>query len=117
LLPTRFSLHQSSGSKCCTRRAPLAEFDEWNQRLSVLREVPLTYTACLAAISALRTLAAKAAGYHRVDLGDALIAASAQDVNPAVGVLHYNHVHFEKLAEILGIEEVPLAPPGTFEQP
>jgi len=85
--------------------------------LSVLREVPLTHTACLAAISAIRNLAAKAAMYHRVDLGDALVAASAQDVNPAVGVLHYNHRHFERLAQVLSFVEVPIAPRGTFEQP
>jgi hypothetical protein len=70
-----------------------------------------------AAISALRSLAAKAPTYQRVGLGDALVAVSAQDANPAVGVLHYNHRDFEKLAEVLGFVEVPLAPPGAFERP
>jgi predicted nucleic acid-binding protein len=93
----------------------LAEFDAWNERLSLLREVPLTQPACVAAIAALRELAGKNPGYHRVGLGDALIAASAADVNPAIGVLHYNHQDFSRLAEVLSFEDVPLAAPGTFE--
>jgi predicted nucleic acid-binding protein len=94
----------------------LDQFDEWNVRLSVLHEVPLTNSACLAAIGAVRELVAQAPEYHRVGLGDVLIAASAQDVNPAVGVLHYNHNDFKRLAEVvLAFDEVPLAPPGTFE--
>jgi predicted nucleic acid-binding protein len=93
----------------------LAEFDDWNERLSILREVPLTNPACLAAIAALRELAAVQSKYHRVGLGDALIAASAQDVNAADGVLHYNHKDFAKLAEVLEFDDVPLAPAGTFE--
>jgi len=93
----------------------LTEFDEWNGRLMLLREVQLTNSACQAAIGALRELAGVSDEYHRVGLGDALIAASAQDVNPAVGVLHYNFRDFERLAEVLAFEQVPLAPPGTFE--
>ena len=54
-----------------------AEFAEWDERLSVLREVELTHPVCLAAIGALRELAGRSDGYHRVGLGDALIAASA----------------------------------------
>lgn len=77
----------------------LKEFDEWNQRLALLREVPLTNTACQAAMTALRELAAIAPKYHRVGIADALIAASAQDVNPAAGVLHYHHRDFRRLAE------------------
>jgi predicted nucleic acid-binding protein len=96
-----------------TRNLP--EFDEWNERLSLLREIPLTNSGCQAAIAALRELAERAPIYHRVGLGDALIAASAQDVNPAVGVLHYNARDFERLASVLNFEEIPLAPPGTFE--
>jgi predicted nucleic acid-binding protein len=92
-----------------------AEFEAWDEHLSLLHEIQLTYPACRAAIAALRELAARSAGYHRVGLGDALIAASAADVNPAVGVLHYNHGDFARLAEVLDFDEVPLAPPGTFE--
>jgi len=93
----------------------LQEFEAWDQRLGLLHEIQLTYPACLAAIAALRELAAIAPGYHRVGLGDAFIAASAADVNPAVGVLHYNHADFSRLAEVLEFDEVALAPPGTFE--
>lgn len=93
----------------------LNEFDEWNERLTTLQEIPLTYPACKAAIAALRELAGVAPKHHRVELGDALVAASAQDINSADGVLHYNHKDFRKLATVLEFDEVELAPPGTFE--
>jgi predicted nucleic acid-binding protein len=92
-----------------------AEFEEWRLMLSILRPVPLTNPACNAAIHALWELSQKSDGYHRVGLGDALIAASAQDA--AVGVLHYNPKDFEKLAEVLNFESVPIGAPGEFELP
>jgi predicted nucleic acid-binding protein len=78
-----------------------AEFAAVEQRHARLREVPLTQPACLAAVAALRELAAVSDGFHRVRLGDALIVASAQDAQ-GVGVLHYNHTDFEKLGDVLG---------------
>jgi predicted nucleic acid-binding protein len=95
-----------------------AEFEAWHERLGQFRSVPLTNSACVAAIQAISDLASRGSdGYHRVGLGDALVAASAQDVNPAVGVLHYNHRHFDRLAEVLAFDSVPLGAPGTFEPP
>lgn len=76
-----------------------AEFEDWRTRLSVLRPVQLTNSACNAAIHALWELSKKSDGYHRVGLGDALIAASAAD--GGVGVLHYNPRDFGKLSEVL----------------
>jgi predicted nucleic acid-binding protein len=92
----------------------VAEFTAVEQHHARLREVPLTQSACLAAISALRELAAVSDGFHRVGLGDALIVASAQDVG-GVGVLHYNHADFERLGDVLGVDVVALGAPGTFE--
>jgi predicted nucleic acid-binding protein len=92
-----------------------AEFAEWDERLSRLRAIELNGPICRAAIAALRELSQRSSGYHRVGLGDALIAASAADRN--VGVLHYNHQDFDKLREVLVFENVPLAAPGTFERP
>jgi predicted nucleic acid-binding protein len=89
------------------------EFDAWNERLSALREVRVDYPICLAAIAALRELTAVAPEYHRVGLGDALIAASAQEAG--VGVLHYNPKDFDKLAEVLHFDSVPFGSPGAFE--
>ena len=92
-----------------------SEFDEWDERLSRLRSVPVTATACQAAIGALRELAHQGDGFHRVGLGDALLAASASEA-PGVGVLHYNPRDFDKLASVLTFQNVVLAAPGTFER-
>jgi predicted nucleic acid-binding protein len=91
------------------------EFEDWRARLSLFRPIPLTNSACNAAIHALWELSSKSAGYHRVGLGDALIAASAQDAG--VGVLHYNGKDFDKLAEVLNCDPVPFGGPGQFELP
>lgn len=92
-----------------------AEFEEWRTRLSVFRPIALTGSACNAAIQALWELSQKSEGYHRVGLGDALIAASAQD--HGVGVLHYNAKDYEKLAEALNFDSVLIGRPGEFELP
>lgn len=90
------------------------EFQEWDERLSTLRPIPVTVDACHAAVGALRELASRSPGYHRVGLADALVAASAQQ--GGIGVLHYNHRHFAKLREVLQFDNQPLAEPGTFER-
>ena len=61
-----------------------------------------------AAIRAVRELAARGGGYHRVGLAGAVIAASAQEASLAV--LHNNAKDFKKLATVLAFEEVPLVP-------
>jgi predicted nucleic acid-binding protein len=76
-----------------------------------LRNVPVTVSVQRAAIGALRALARRGAGYHRVSLPDVLIAAAAQEVG--AGVLHYDR-HFDRLAEVLHFRSVWLAAPGTL---
>ena len=87
------------------------EFYAVQQELSALRQVPVTQPICRAAIGAVRELAARSAGYHRVRPPDALIAAAAADVG--VGVLHYD-AHYDRLAEVLTFESRWLSPPGTL---
>ena len=62
-----------------------------------------------AAFSAVRELAARSDGYHRVPPTDALIAAAAAD-HGGLAVLHRD-VHFERLAEVLGFVSVALPVP------
>jgi predicted nucleic acid-binding protein len=64
-----------------------------------------------AALTAIRELARRGAGRHRVPVVDVLIAAAAQEAG--VGVLHYDH-HFDRLAEVLHFRSVWLAPAGSL---
>jgi predicted nucleic acid-binding protein len=92
-----------------------AEFEAWDDQYDYPKEVPVTKRTAHTAVNAIRDLVATGSGgYHRVDLGDVLIAASAQEAN--VGVLHYNPRHFDKLATVLTFDSVPLGPPGRFER-
>ncbi|HEX2087922.1 MAG TPA: PIN domain-containing protein [Solirubrobacteraceae bacterium] len=80
-----------------------SEFDERDEIFSHLREIPVTTTACNAAISALRELRGTGMErYWRVDLPDLLIAASAAEA--AVNVLSDNRRDFAKLEEVLGFD-------------
>jgi predicted nucleic acid-binding protein len=93
-----------------------AAFQAWDDLYDFPNEVPITKRTAQTALDAIRELAAKGGGgYHRVDLGDVLIAASAQEAG--VGVLHYNPKDFEKLAGVLHFRNQQLAPMGTFERP
>ena len=76
-----------------------------------LRWIPVTDSVHRAAIGAMRDLARRGAGRHRVPLPDVLIAATAQEAG--VGVLHYDH-HFDRLAEVLHFSSVWLAPAGSL---
>ncbi len=78
---------------------------------SMLRELPVTASVQRAAIVALRELARRGAGRHRVPLADVLIAAAAQEAG--VGVLHYDR-HFDRLAEVLHFRSVWLVPAGSL---
>ena len=62
-----------------------------------------------AAMSALRELATRGDGYHRVPLPDALIAAAAAEQG-GLPLLHRD-AHFERLAEVLAFESVALPAP------
>jgi hypothetical protein len=87
------------------------EFDALLADESALRDVPVTVSVQRAAIAALRELGWRSAGYHRVKLPDALIAAAAQQA--AIGVLHYDH-HYDRLAEVLDFESRWIAAPGSL---
>lgn len=85
-------------------------FDDLDDALTVLREIPLTRAVAEAARSAMRSLAHR--GHHRLPLPDYFIAACAQEAG--VGVLHED-AHFELLARVLSFESIRLLPrvPGS----
>lgn len=85
------------------------DFDTLEEGLRALRDLPVTRSITQAAISALRELAGKGAGRHRVSPGDAIIAACAQEAG--VGVLHCDR-HFDRLAEVMSFESRWLVAPG-----
>lgn len=78
---------------------------------ATLRDVPVTVSVQRAAIGALRDLSLKGAGYHRVKLPDALIAAAAQQAG--TGVLHYDQ-HYDRLTEVLDFDSRWIAAPGSL---
>lgn len=86
-------------------------FDELAQGLSLLRAVPLTAAVQRAAEDAMRTLAHRSAGAHRVPIVDYLIAASAQESGAAV--IHYDR-DYDLLSEIMSFDSVWLAPAGSI---
>ena len=87
------------------------QFEEREASQSTFHHVPVTRSVQRAALTALRELARRGAGYHRVPVPDILIAAAAQEAG--VGVLHYDH-HFDRLAKVLHFRSVWLAPAGSL---
>jgi predicted nucleic acid-binding protein len=79
------------------------------ERLSALRQAPITQGVCAAALSASSELAS--ANDPRVPATDYLIAAAAAE--RGFGVLHYDR-HYDTLASALGFASVWIAPPGTL---
>ncbi len=78
-----------------------------------LREAPLGRSVTDAAVWALRQLAeAGSAGWHRVRVPDALVAAAASE--RGFGVLHYDH-HFDRLATVLDFSSQWVAPEGSID--
>lgn len=79
--------------------------------LAGLRQAPISRTVTDAAIWAVRRLASvRSAGWHRVRVPDALIAAAAAE--RGFGVLHYD-AHFDRLGEVLNFRSQWVAPEGT----
>jgi len=79
--------------------------------LAGLQDAPITRAVTSAAIRAVRELAERgAAGWHRVRVPDALVAAAAAE--RGFGVLHYDH-HFDRLAEVLSFRSQWVAPSGS----
>jgi len=85
------------------------EYAELELELDALRILRNDRAVADAATSALRELAARADGYHRVPPTDALIAAAAAE-HGGLAVLHRD-THFDRLAEVLAFESIPLPGP------
>jgi predicted nucleic acid-binding protein len=85
-------------------------FDTLAERLSALRTAPLTASVIRGAQDAMRTLAHRSAGAHRLPIVDYLVAAAAQETGSAV--LHYDG-DYDTLAEIMEFESIWLAPAGS----
>ncbi len=80
--------------------------------LGGLAQAPVTRTVTDAAIGAVCELATSgSAGWRRVRVADALIAAAAAE--RGFGVLHYDH-HFDRLATVLGFRSQWIAQPGAL---
>jgi predicted nucleic acid-binding protein len=82
------------------------EYADLDARLSALRLLRNDRAAADAAMTALRELAERADGYHRVPVTDALIAAAAADQG-GLAVLHRDG-HFDRLAEVMVFESVAM---------
>ncbi len=82
------------------------EYAELDARLSRLRLLRNDRAASDAAMAALRELAGRGDGYHRVPVTDALIAAAAAEQG-GLAVLHKDG-HFDRLAEVLAFASAPL---------
>ena len=83
-------------------------FAELDRALRALAQAPVTRAAGEAALGVSRELAGK----RRLPATDYLIAAAAAARTAAV--LHYDR-HFDVLCEVLGIESVWVAPPGSID--
>jgi predicted nucleic acid-binding protein len=86
-------------------------FDTLAEQLSALRPAPLTAAVIRSAQQAMRTLAHRSAGAHRIPIVDYFLAAAAQE--SAAAVIHYDH-DYDTLAEVMEFESVWLAPAGTL---
>jgi predicted nucleic acid-binding protein len=86
-----------------------AEYMQVDADLSAMRMLRNDRAASDAAMSALRELAARRDGYHRVPLPDALITAAAAEQG-GLALLHRD-AHFDRLAEVLACESVGLPVP------
>jgi predicted nucleic acid-binding protein len=86
-------------------------FDELAQELAALRPAPLTATVIRAAQAAMRALAHRSDGAHRIPIVDYLLAAAAGELGAAV--LHYDR-DYDTLAEVVDFESVWISPPGSL---
>jgi predicted nucleic acid-binding protein len=84
------------------------KFANLDHSLAVLPTAPVTRSVGTAAIAASRELH----GQRRLPAPDYLIAAAAAERH--AGVLHYDR-HFDILCQVLGIESIWIAPPGSID--
>jgi predicted nucleic acid-binding protein len=87
-----------------------SEFDLLAERLGTIREAPLSISVIRAAESAMRALAHRSAGAHRIPIVDYLVAAAAQQLGAAV--IHYDN-DYDTLSEVMEFESIWLAPAGS----
>lgn len=88
-----------------------AEFDVLAEALSALRATTLTGSIVRSAEDAMRQLAQRSHGAHRVPIVDYLLAATAEQTGAAV--LHYDS-DYDTLAKAMEFKSVWLAPPGSI---
>jgi predicted nucleic acid-binding protein len=88
-----------------------AEFDSLAEALSALRATQVTGTILHAAEDAMRQLAQRSHGTHRLPTVDYLLAATAEQIGAAV--LHYDR-DYDTLTEVMEFESIWLAPPGSI---
>lgn len=88
-----------------------AEFDALAEALSALPAAQLTGSIVHAAEDAMRQLAQRSHGAHRLPIIDYLLAATAEQLGAAV--LHYDR-DYDTLAEAMEFASVWLAPPGSI---
>ena len=86
-------------------------FDDLAEELAALRSAPLTATVVRAAQAAMRALAHRSAGAHRIPIVDYLLAAAAAELGAAV--LHYDR-DYDTLAEVVDFESVWISPRGSL---
>jgi predicted nucleic acid-binding protein len=87
------------------------EFDSLAEALSALQATQLTGSIVHAAENAMRQLAQRSHGAHRLPVIDYLLAATAEQLGAAV--LHYDR-DYDTLAEVMEFESAWLAPPGSI---
>jgi predicted nucleic acid-binding protein len=86
-------------------------FDTQAERLTILRQAPLTPAVARAAQAAMRALAHRSAGAQRIPVVDYLVAAAAQEIGAAV--IHYD-ADYDTLAEVMEFESIWLAARGSL---
>jgi predicted nucleic acid-binding protein len=80
-----------------------------DRNLEGLREIPIDRAVQRGVLTVMRDLAARGShGNHRLPLTDLTVAVAAQ--HTGLDVLHHDH-HFERLADLLGIQAVWIAEP------
>lgn len=85
------------------------EYVSLEAELDALRILRNDRAVADAATGAMRELAARSDGYHRVPPTDALIAAAAAE-HGGIAVLHRD-AHFDRLAEVLAFQSIELPVP------
>jgi predicted nucleic acid-binding protein len=88
-----------------------SSFDDLAEELSATRTAPLTASVIRTAEEAMRALAHRSAGAHRLPIVDYLLASAAQETGAAV--LHYDR-DYDTLAEVMSFESIWLAPAGSL---